>query len=872
MALCAPAELKWGREAENVCHCTMRRMRNTYTVTAGLHFLQACAAVLLFLIPAGAFTQLTFYKQIGGSASDIATDFEVHPNGGYVVVGHTSSYTSGVTDMFLARLTEAGDTSWIKVYGGSSSEFAYNVEIQANGQYWITGKSATYTFGNFDYMIMRTDTLGNLLHWNEFGGAGAEEANSFVLHSTSGYYVGGWASSFGAGGSDFYVSRFDGANNLLWARTYGATAGETLQDMKKDSQDNGLLMSGYTFSLGAGGADILVVKTDTAGNLIWNKTYGNGTTDEGRCVQRLVGGDIIVAGLTRPTGVTTSEMMLMRLDPTGDTVWIKSYGGSVNDYAEHVSVTSDGGFLLSGGCGSVFNNDVFIVRTNSVGDTLWTRRYGSTGQDYLYKMIETSTGDLFGVGATSTGGAGTEDALLLRLDSMGIAGCRRINYAVTVRIPTFTISTGITTASGYVNQNVTPTTRSGPFGAIKACETCDSVTANYGYTATNLQVDFFDSSYSAFNRFWDFGDGNYSSALNPTHTYAAPGTYNACLIAGNTCDRDTLCLSIVVTCPMPIANFGAQQSNLDVQLSDSSLNASAWDWDFGDGNNGTLQNPTHSYASPGTYNVCLTAVNGCGVHTDCESLSFNCPPPTSFFTTSPNNYTITFNNQTNQPGAIYVWDFGDGTISSDENPVHTFPGTGSYLVCLTTYFCGWSDNFCTQIAVTCPAPAAAFSVNIPAGGTTADFTDQTSPTAFSWDWDFGDGAVSSVQNPSHTYQTAVDQIYVVCLVVTNSCGVDTLCQAVNVSVTGTQNGWISGGISLFPNPNNGAFTLEFPQSLNGNYVCTVISAEGAEAASYVLDISPGDKRHFQMEELPAGMYLMRIHDDQSAYAIRFVVK
>jgi PKD repeat protein len=818
-----------------------------------------------------AYAQLTFYKTIGGPNTEVATDFEVHPNGGYIVCGQTLSYTSGASDMFLARLNAIGDTVWVRSYGGASSEFAYGVEILPNGQYWVVGKTASYSFGNFDYMIMRTDSLGNVLYWNEFGGTGAEEGNSFLLHPVSGYFVGGWASSLGAGGSDFYVARFDGNNQLLWTRTFGGLAGETMNDMQLDT-DGGLLLSGTTFTIGQGSADAFVIKTDSSGQMLWNRAYGAAGTDEIRSIMRLPGGGLLFAGQTKPPGTTAQDMMLVRTDSLGDTLWVKSYGGANNDYVEHVSATSDGGFLLVGGAGTVFSNDALLVRVNANGDTLWTRRYGSTGQDYLYKMKETPTGDFFGVGAASTGGAGTEDALFLRVDSAGNAGCRRVNYVVQVKRPTLVYTTGATVGGGYLNQSLAPTQRNAPMASIKACETCEEPVANFSYSANNLQVDFIDSSLTTTSRFWDFGDGQNSTATNPSHTYASPGSYTVCLISSNTCERDTLCMNLTLTCPLPIANFGHQEANLSVQLSDSSINAIAWTWDYGDGNGASVQNPNYTYASPGSYNVCLTAQNSCGVHVDCESLLLNCPPPTSLFTHIDVNYTSTFTNLTNQPGAIYQWSFGDGTISSLENPVHTFPGTGSYLVCLTTFYCGWSDNFCMNVAVTCQPPVAAFTDSIGATLTTVYFSDVSSPAASTWDWDFGDGAVSSAQNPNHTYATTVDQIYIVCLVVTNACGVDTLCEAVNISVTGIDDRYSDGGIQLFPNPNEGQFSLQFPHELYGEVSVILYNANGMEVASENFISHSGEKRDFDFSAIAQGYYFLRIHAGDSYFSLRFIAK
>ncbi|MBK9399754.1 MAG: PKD domain-containing protein [Bacteroidetes bacterium] len=126
---------------------------------------------------------------------------------------------------------------------------------------------------------------------------------------------------------------------------------------------------------------------------------------------------------------------------------------------------------------------------------------------------------------------------------------------------------------------------------------------------------------------WDYGDGSpLDTSFNPTHTFPSPGNYTVCSYITGTCVSDTVCTTVII-CPAPaLADYSFTTTYPTVDFTDVSQNAASWSWDFGDGNTSTLQNPSHSYATFGLYNVCLTVTDTCGgQHTKCESISV-CPP------------------------------------------------------------------------------------------------------------------------------------------------------------------------------------------------------------------------------------------------------
>ncbi|HYV92467.1 MAG TPA: PKD domain-containing protein, partial [Chitinophagales bacterium] len=303
---------------------------------------------------------------------------------------------------------------------------------------------------------------------------------------------------------------------------------------------------------------------------------------------------------------------------------------------------------------------------------------------------------------------------------------------------------------------------------------CLIVESSFGFTANDLDVSFVDQSLNAASWQWDFGDGNFSSEQNPTHTYLLAGTYHVCLMTSDNCTNDTLCEDLNVQCPPLVAAFTFVQANDTIGFADQSVNAMAWQWDFGDGNFSSLQNPSHIYSQPGTYHVCLVTSDNCSSDTVCDDVIVQCPLFVASFTFLQSDDTLWFTDES--VNAIqWQWDFGDGIFSSLQNPSHTYSQAGTYQVCLMTSDSCSSDTLCEDVIVQCPPFIASFTFL--QSYDSVWFTDE-SANAIQWQWDFGDGNFSSLQNPSHTYSQA--GTYHVCLMSSDNCSSDTLCEDMNV--------------------------------------------------------------------------------------------
>ena len=302
-----------------------------------------------------------------------------------------------------------------------------------------------------------------------------------------------------------------------------------------------------------------------------------------------------------------------------------------------------------------------------------------------------------------------------------------------------------------------------------------------------LTVQFTDNSRYAESVIWDFGDGDSSFQRNPVHTFTASGLYTFSLTAtGNNTSVTKIADDFINVTVPPVPDFSANITEglypLSVQFTDNSSYAESLEWDFGDGNTSTDLSPLHTYSEAGLYTVSLTATgNRTSVTKTAEDyINVTLPPILDFganVTTGPYPLTVQFMDNSSHAGSV-LWDFGDGSVSNERNPVHTYEECGLYTVTLGAGGNGTTVNKTVQdfINVTIQPfpPEANFSVNVtrePAP-LTVSFLDE-SYNSVSWEWDIdGDGWVDYIEaNPVHTYETA--GIYNVSLYVSNAYGNDT---------------------------------------------------------------------------------------------------
>ena len=265
-----------------------------------------------------------------------------------------------------------------------------------------------FLFTQFTSLAQAPDTL-----WMKtFGGSNHDLGHSVHQTTDGGYIIAGVTNSFGAGNSDIWLIKTDAFGDTLWTKTIGGIGYDESYSVQQTT-DGGYIITGYTESIGASNSDILQIKTDAFGDTLWTKTFGGSGWDFGSSVMQTTdGGYIITGSMDAYTGY--GDICLIKTDAFGDTIWTKLF----ENWGEGHSVqqTTDGGYIITGV--SNLYLDVRLIKTDAFGDTLWTKTYDRGADDSGNSVQQTTDGGYIITGYTNDS-HGYPDVWLIKTDSSG---------------------------------------------------------------------------------------------------------------------------------------------------------------------------------------------------------------------------------------------------------------------------------------------------------------------------------------------------------------------------------------------------------------------------------------------------------------------
>ena len=206
----------------------------------------------------------------------------------------------------------APEEEWNKTFGGSQDDMALSVQQTSDGGYIVAGETCSYGAGHYDVWLVKTDANGTE-QWNKtFGGLGIDWAYSVQQTTDSGYIVAGGTTSYGVGSWDFWLVKTDANGIKQWDKTFGGTNNEMASSVQQTT-DSGYIIAGYTWSYGAGGSDMWLIKTDANGNEQWNKTFGGTDKENALSIQQTANDGYILAGWTESYSAGSADFWLIKL-------------------------------------------------------------------------------------------------------------------------------------------------------------------------------------------------------------------------------------------------------------------------------------------------------------------------------------------------------------------------------------------------------------------------------------------------------------------------------------------------------------------------------------------------------------------------------
>jgi hypothetical protein len=252
-----------------------------------------------------------------------------------------------------------------------------------------------------------------------WGGSNDDAGGSVDLDRNGNIYIAGSTRSFGAGNSDVLLLKYDNSGNLLWARTWGGSSEDWASAVAVDTSGNVYVVGG-TNSFTAGWYDAFVLKFDSSGNLIWNRTWGGSSYDVGYDISIDSNGNIYVAAETYSYGYAAA---FLKFNSNGDFLWCRTWEGPANyDAAYSIELDNDGNVYLAG-TSWYYGPEVhkiLLLKFDSSGYLLWSRNWGGSGRDdgSSKSLKADSDGNIY-LGGGTLFGAGDCDALVLKFDTNG---------------------------------------------------------------------------------------------------------------------------------------------------------------------------------------------------------------------------------------------------------------------------------------------------------------------------------------------------------------------------------------------------------------------------------------------------------------------
>ncbi|MDX1701135.1 MAG: T9SS type A sorting domain-containing protein [Melioribacteraceae bacterium] len=317
-------------------------------------------------------------------------------------------------------LSQSPDILWTKTYGGIEWEIGYEVQETSDGGFIISGVTNSFGGGSNDFYLIKTDANGDTLWTKTYGGAGTETAYSVFQTADGGYVIAGKIREVGQTYTDVYIIRTNSSGDTLWTRIYGNGDTDEANSVIQTEGDGYYVMVGNTRSFGPGNSMIYFMEVSPTADTMWQQYYGGSANDYGQEVIETEDGYAII-GSTANFGAGSFDAWIIRVDWDYNIIWSKTIGGSQSDDGYSIKQLTNGDFIGAGRTKSFGQGDFsfLIFRLSSGGDSLWAKVYGGTAKDQCTSVKQALGGGIIAAGSTESFGAGNTDWYIVRTDVNG---------------------------------------------------------------------------------------------------------------------------------------------------------------------------------------------------------------------------------------------------------------------------------------------------------------------------------------------------------------------------------------------------------------------------------------------------------------------
>ena len=299
-------------------------------------------------------------------------------------------------------------------------EEAQDVLPTSDGGYLFAGYTTNSTLNDCDVLVIKADASGTEQWRKTFGGNKPDFPYHMLQASDGNFFLVGYSQSYGGGDFDILLIKIEPDGDLIWSKTYGANGNDLSRDIIATADGNYMIV-GWSKAAGQPDNNANLIKIDIDGTVIWNKTFGSSSDDFGNCVKTTSDGGYIMIGQTYGFGSSNGDAWLVKLNSNGDTTWTKRFGGSLNDEGYYLTVAPDGGyvFLVRDSSNVGQDIDTRVIKTDASGNLVWNKVYGGDKKDTPKMIQNTNDGGFIACGNSRSFGWINPDMWILKLNSSG---------------------------------------------------------------------------------------------------------------------------------------------------------------------------------------------------------------------------------------------------------------------------------------------------------------------------------------------------------------------------------------------------------------------------------------------------------------------
>lgn len=290
---------------------------------------------------------LKWESTFGGPKTDRCFEVAQAADNGFVLVGYTNSFGAGGDDIWVVKTDARGDLVWDKPIGGSDNERAYSVDRTKDGGFIIVGETSSYGAGSYDIWLIKMNSAGEMAWEKTIGTAEREGAYAVRETSDNGFIIAGYR-IHNPSNNNAWLVKTDEVGSVVWDREFGGAEWDGIQSVE-ETPDGGYIAVGSTDTYVTTGLSAAwIIKTNAKGEEQWSTAIEGWAWDYAESVKPTDDGGCIFAGYTYSFSVGEYDLWLVKMNRAGEVEWAQPYGGIAPDRGYSIDLTLDGGFILAG--------------------------------------------------------------------------------------------------------------------------------------------------------------------------------------------------------------------------------------------------------------------------------------------------------------------------------------------------------------------------------------------------------------------------------------------------------------------------------------------------------------------------------------------